>query len=69
VALFESVGLTHYSFYCGPFEKRVGYLHNAVAVGRPCKEENLHVTVVVGGVVESRVPSPLAQCSYSWGSL
>ena len=46
---------THYSCYCGPFESRVGCLHNAVAVGRPCKAENLHITVVVGGAFESRI--------------
>ena len=30
------------------------YLHNAVAVGRPCKAEYLHVTGVVRGSFESR---------------
>jgi len=31
------------------------YLQKAVAVGRPCKAEYLHITVVAGGVFESRV--------------
>jgi len=30
-------------------------LHIAVAVGRPCKAEYLHITVVLGGLVEGRV--------------
>jgi len=31
------------------------YSHNAVAIGRSCKAEYLHVTVVVGELFESRV--------------
>ena len=31
------------------------YVHNAVAVGRPCKAEHLHITVVVGGLFKSRL--------------
>jgi len=31
------------------------YFDNAVAVGRPCKAEYLHITVVVGHLFESRV--------------
>ena len=30
-------------------------LHNAVAVGRPCKVEYLHITLVVGGPFRSRL--------------
>jgi len=31
------------------------YVHNAVAVGHPCKTEYVRITVVVGGAFESRV--------------
>jgi len=31
------------------------YLQNAVAVGRLCKAEYLHITIVVGGPFEGRV--------------
>jgi len=31
---------------------KAGYLHNAVAVGRPCKAEHLHITAVVGDSFE-----------------
>jgi len=31
------------------------YLHNAVALGRPCKAEYLHTIVVIGLLFESRV--------------
>ena len=49
----QSSLLTHYSCCCGPFETE--YLHNAVAVRRPCKVEYLHITVVVGSPSGSRV--------------
>jgi len=38
----------------GPFESKVAYLYNTVAVGRPCEAEYLHITVVVGALFESR---------------
>ena len=51
--LFESVGLTHYSCYCGPL--KVEHLHYAVAVGHHSKSVYLQITVVVRGPFESRV--------------
>ena len=53
--LFESVVslLTYYICYFGPLKAEC--LRNAVAVGRPCKAEYLHITFVIGGPFESRV--------------
>ena len=66
MALFESVGLTQYSCHCGPFESRVSYLHNAVAVGRPCKAEYLHITVVFGGALVKQSTCTLQL--FFWGA-
>jgi len=52
-----------------PLKAEWAYLHNAIAVGHPCKAEYLHVTIIAGGPFESRVASQLTHCSCSWGPL
>jgi len=47
---------------------KVEYLHNAVAIGRSCKEKYLQITVVFRGPFLTQ-SSVLAHCSYSWEPL
>jgi len=54
VGLFEGVGLNTLLLLFCPFESKLLFT-NAVALGRTCKAEYLHITYVVGGPFEGRV--------------